>query len=49
MEHFPLATEAKPGGSCREMERENSQQEYSPIKTVYLGVVRNTHTCPEQR
>jgi hypothetical protein len=37
MEHFPLVTEAKPGGSCREMERENIQQEYSTIKVVYLG------------
>jgi hypothetical protein len=37
MEHFPLATKAKPGRSCREMERENSQQEYSTTKIVYLG------------
>jgi hypothetical protein len=37
MEHFPLATEAKPGGSCREMKRENNQQEYSTIYIVYLG------------
>jgi hypothetical protein len=37
MEHFPLATEGTPGGSCREMERENNQQDYSTIKVVYLG------------
>jgi hypothetical protein len=37
MEHFPLATEAKPGGSCRDMERENNKQEYITIKIANLG------------